>query len=113
MELLFIIFLLLLLLLLPVIKAAFKIWMQVRQMNRSFRDAQSQFSGSRSRNQGGNRNNNSNNGRHRHSRRGKIFGPGDGEYVEFEEIIEQRQSVRYVEVRDTEPRITDAKFEDL
>lgn len=104
MEFLLIILLLLFLFLYPVIKAGFKVWKQVRQMNRSFQNAGSHYGG------GGNT---SGGNAQKNRRRGKIFGPGDGEYVEFEEIIEQRRSVQYVEMRDAEPRITDVKFEEI
>lgn len=109
MEFLLIILLLLFLLLWPVIKASFKVWRQVRQMNRTFQQArEAQYGGTRARSgqAGSDR-------QRRHRRRGKIFGPGDGEYVAFEEIIERRQSVQYVEVADAEPRITDATFEEI
>lgn len=110
---LLIILLLIFLLLYPVIKAAFKVWLQVRQMNREFRNAAGQQQYGANRREGTGRARNSRNDAGNTRRRGKIFSPGDGEYVEFEEIIEQRQATRYVDVRDTEPRISDAKFEDL
>lgn len=111
MEFLLIILLLLFLLLYPVIKAGFKMWQQVRQMNQNFQNARSQY-GNGGAASGGNRRGGGTSS-HGHRRRGKIFGPNDGEYVDFEEIIEHRQSVQYVEVRDVEPRITDAKFEEI
>lgn len=106
--LLLIILLLLFLILYPIIKVGFKVWSQMRQMrqmNRSFQNARSQYGGGNRNTSGGNT--------HRHRHRGKIFGPSDGEYVEFEEITGQRQSVQYIEVQDVEPRITDAKFEEI
>lgn len=108
---LLIILLLLFLLLYPVIKAGFKIWMQMHQMNKAFQNAQPRGNNGRQQQRNGNA---SASGYHRHKRHGgKIFGPGDGEYVNFEEIIEQRQSVQYVEVGDVEPRITDARYEEI
>lgn len=74
----------------------------MKQMKKSFRDAQQQYRG----NYGGG-------SQQDHHRRGKVFGPEDGEYVDFEEIIEQRQPVQYVEVGNVEPRVTDAKFEEI
>lgn len=103
--LLLIILLLLFLILYPIIKVGFKVWSQMRQMNRNFQNARSQYGGGNRNTSGGNT--------HRHRHRGKIFGPSDGEYVEFEEITGQRQSVQYIEVQDVEPRITDAKFEEI
>ncbi|HIT14957.1 MAG TPA: DUF4834 family protein [Candidatus Avimuribaculum pullicola] len=110
---LLILLLLLFLLLYPVIKAGFKVWMQMRQMNKAFQNAQSQYGGG-TRGEQRRTSSTGNNEYKRHRRHGgKIFRPGDGEYVKFEEIIEQRQSVQYVEVADAEPRITDVRYEDI
>lgn len=100
-----IILLLIFFLLYPVIKAGLKIWLQMRQLKKKFQNTQRQY--------GNNRQNYSNQSTRKRHHQGKIFSRSDGEYVDFEEIIENRQSVQYVEIHDAEPRITDVKFEDL
>ena len=81
---LLILLLLLFLLLYPVIKAGFKVWMQMRQMNKAFQNAQSQYGGG-TRGEQRRTSSTGNNEYRRHRRHGgKIFRPGDGEYVKFE-----------------------------
>ncbi len=93
------------------IKAGLKRWLQMRQLKKKFQNTQRQYGNNRQNYSNQSTRNHTNGGKRHHQ--GKIFSRSDGEYVDFEEIIENRQSVQYVEIHDAEPRITDVKFEDL
>ena len=109
MELFLIFLFILILLLFPIIKAGFKIWMQMRQLKKNFETGQRSAYGNSRRE--GHYATSDNRNKHRHS--GKIFSSADGEYVDFEEIFEERAITEYIETRDTEPRVSDAKYEDI
>lgn len=110
MELFLILLIILILFLYPVLKAGFKIWMQMRQMKKNFEKGQHSAYG----NSGyGSYYGTSNDDRNRHRHSEKIFSSTDGEYVDFEEIFEERIVSEYTETRDAEPRVSDAKYEEI
>lgn len=112
MELFIILLIILIFLLFPVLKTSFKIWMQMRQMKKNFETA-GQRSTYGSSSYGNYYGSSSDNNRHRHRHSRKIFSSSDGEYVDFEEIFEERVVSEYTETRDVEPRVSDAKYEEI
>lgn len=105
----------------PIFKVAYSIWRQVHNIKKQFGG---QFGGAnpfggnggndyttssrRSSRQGYNSDDYSGNRRHRHH-----FSSSEGQYVEFEEIIEERESVPYNSSEPYEPQISDVKYEEI
>lgn len=102
----------------PVFKVAYSIWRQVHNIKKQFG---SQFGGANP--FGGNGGNDYagqrtsrrayeagdyGDRRHRHH-----FSSSEGQYVEFEEIIEERESVPYNSNEPYEPQISDVKYEEI
>lgn len=96
----------------PVFKAAYNIWHQVHTIKKQFGE---QFGGEQF---GGRRNYRSSQTEYsepeynrRHHKR--HFSSTDGQYVNFEEIIEERLSVPYNPNEPYEPQISDVKYEEV
>lgn len=114
MELLLLI--LLFLILYPLLSFAFRVWRQVNHIKKQFGDIRSQYENARK-------------AQSEYYRRGYDDEDDDedadsrasrtsyvqriGEYVEYEEIVEERDAEVYDPGTPVEPRITDAKFEEI
>lgn len=104
----------------PVFKVAYSVWRQIHSIKKQFGE---QFGGNSPFGGSGNNDSRSSrrsswqdyeesgdygNRRHRHH-----FSSSEGQYVEFEEIIEERESVPYNSNEPYEPQISDAKYEEI
>ncbi len=103
MELFFI--LLIFFILWPLFKLFFRVW----QASRSIKQQYSNFAKSARESQRGYTDREQYNPSRRHK---KIFRKTDGEYIDFEEISEERTTVEYTD-SPSAPIIEDAKYEDI
>ena len=103
----------------PLLKIAFTVWRQVRTIKKQFGQFGEQFGNgrgsSRSTASGGNYRKSQYNKERRGNRDGRRFPSNVGEYVDFEEIIEERVSPTppYDPSAPFEPLISDANFEEI
>ena len=112
MELLLLI--LLFLILYPLLSFAFRVWRQVNHIKKQFGDIRSQYENARKAQSDYYRRGYDDEDDDADSRASRTsYVQRIGEYVEYEEIVEERDAGVYDPGTPVEPRITDAKFEEI
>ncbi|MGN1246554.1 MAG: DUF4834 family protein [Muribaculaceae bacterium] len=99
----------------PLLRIAFSIWRQVHHMKKQIRDIREQFDEvGKSQSRYYNRNSSYSDDDDEYSRsRRTQYVQNMGEYVDYEEIVEERESIAYDPDVPTEPQITDARYEEI
>ena len=109
MELLILI--LLFIILYPLLRVAFSIWRQVHHIKKQFSDIREQFDEARN-SQCRNTYDDDDDYDSSRSRRTQYV-QSMGEYVDYEEIVEERNTIAYDPDIPVEPQITDAHYEEI
>lgn len=110
MELLILI--LLFIILYPLLRVAFSIWRQVHHIKKQFSDIREQFDQARNSQYRNTYYDDDDDDDSSRSRR-KQYVQSMGEYVDYEEIVEERNTIAYDPDVPVEPQITDAHYEEI
>lgn len=110
MELLILI--LLFIILYPLLRVAFSIWRQVHHIKKQFSDIREQFDEARNSQYRNTYYDDDDDDDDSRSRR-KQYVQSMGEYVDYEEIVEERNTTAYDPNVPVEPQITDAHYEEI
>lgn len=112
MELLLLI--LLFIILYPILRIAFGVWRQVHHIKKQFSGMREQYENARTQYYGTpdpDNDDDMRSGRSRSNRTRVV--QSMGEYVDYEEIVEERKVIAYDPTIPTEPQITDAEYEEI
>lgn len=97
----------------PVLKIAYQIWRQVHTIKKQFSTQfDGQFGGSNRSYTSSRQQDSYQSSEYRRHHRHR-FSSTDGQYVEFEEILEERETVPYNPDEPYEPQISDVKYEEF
>ena len=107
MELLILI--LLFIILYPLLRVAFSIWRQVHHIKKQFSDIREQFDEARNSQYRNTYYDDDDDSRSRRTQ----YVQSMGEYVDYEEIVEERNTIAYDPDIPVEPQITDAHYEEI